>query len=101
MPIYEYRCQQCGQQFEKFFRSIRQVSAEVHCPACQGIEVRRLVSAAAIHSGPAGSALEAAAAQDSSSTQSPVFGRKELNEALQTKQKLREAAKDPKGFENP
>ncbi|MCB0154375.1 MAG: zinc ribbon domain-containing protein [Anaerolineae bacterium] len=91
MPIYEYRCQSCGQQFEKFFRSMRQVAAEVRCPACQGNEVQRLVSAAAIHSRPPGSALETAA-QESGPAKPPVFGRKELNQALETKKQLREQA---------
>lgn len=100
MPIYEYRCQLCEQQFEKFFRSMRQVASEVSCPACQSVEVQRLVSAAAVHSGPPGSALETAA-QESSPTQPPVFGRKELNQALEAKKQLREAARDSKGFETP
>src|SRR5690242_10213265 len=45
MPLYEYRCKQCGHQFEK----IQSFSApdEKECPACKG-EVERLISAPAI-----------------------------------------------------
>ena len=45
MPLYEYRCKQCGHQFEK----IQSFSApEIkECPVCQG-EVERLISAPAV-----------------------------------------------------
>ncbi|NIV28223.1 MAG: zinc ribbon domain-containing protein, partial [Anaerolineae bacterium] len=34
MPVYEYRCELCGERFEKLVRSIRREPPEVHCPAC-------------------------------------------------------------------
>ena len=45
MPLYEYRCKQCGHQFEK----IQSFSAPElkECPVCQG-EVERLLSAPAV-----------------------------------------------------
>jgi len=45
LPLYEYRCKQCGHQFEK----IQSFSApeEKECPICHG-EVERLISAPAI-----------------------------------------------------
>lgn len=45
MPLYEYRCKQCGHTFEK----IQSFSApeEKECPVCHG-EVERLISAPAI-----------------------------------------------------
>lgn len=45
MPLYEYRCKQCGHQFEK----IQSFSApdEKECPACGG-DLERLISAPAI-----------------------------------------------------
>lgn len=45
MPLYEYRCKQCGHQFEK----IQSFSApEIkECPVCKG-EVERLISAPAV-----------------------------------------------------
>ncbi len=45
MPLYEYRCKNCGHQFEK----IQGFSApdEKECPVCQG-PVERLISAPAV-----------------------------------------------------
>jgi putative FmdB family regulatory protein len=45
VPLYEYRCKNCGHQFEK----IQSFSApdEKECPVCQG-PVERLISASAI-----------------------------------------------------
>jgi putative FmdB family regulatory protein len=45
VPLYEYRCKQCGHQFEK----IQSFSApEIkECPVCKG-EVERLISAPAL-----------------------------------------------------
>jgi len=40
MPIYEYRCSQCGKEFEKFVSG----NVMVECPACQGRETRRILS---------------------------------------------------------
>jgi putative FmdB family regulatory protein len=89
MPIYEYHCLVCGEQFDKLFLSLSRVPAEIACPKCQSIETRRLISAPVIRTGEAGSA-EADIA-DSNPTKPPVFGRKELNQALETKKRLRES----------
>jgi putative FmdB family regulatory protein len=45
VPLYEYRCKQCGHQFEK----IQSFSApdEKECPVCKG-ELERLISAPAV-----------------------------------------------------
>jgi putative FmdB family regulatory protein len=45
VPLYEYRCKNCGHQFEK----IQSFSApeETECPVCQG-PIERLISAPAI-----------------------------------------------------
>lgn len=40
MPIYEYVCDDCGKQFEKFVRSITSV-VEVKCPECGSVNVRK------------------------------------------------------------
>lgn len=40
MPIYEYQCQECGEHFDKFVRSIS-AEAEVVCPACGSQEIRK------------------------------------------------------------
>ena len=46
MPLYEYKCKQCGHRFER----IQTYSAEdaKECPVCKG-EVERLISAPAAH----------------------------------------------------
>ncbi|MBE7551740.1 MAG: hypothetical protein HS126_11780 [Anaerolineales bacterium] len=90
MPIYEYQCLVCGEQFDKLFLSLSRIPAEIACPQCQSTETRRLISAPAIRTGEAGSG-EADVA-NSTPTKPPVFGRKELNQALETKKRLRESA---------
>jgi putative FmdB family regulatory protein len=42
VPIYEYRCEQCGVTFEKFYRSAA-AAGEAACPSC-GRPGRRLLS---------------------------------------------------------
>ncbi len=41
MPIYEYRCRGCGQDFEKYVAGATTVVA---CPACDGREITRKLS---------------------------------------------------------
>lgn len=45
MPIYEYRCQECGYRYEKLMR-LGAVEAPP-CPACGSTDARRLISAVA------------------------------------------------------
>lgn len=40
MPIYEYQCEQCGERFDKFVRSMF-TEAEVVCPSCESTQVRK------------------------------------------------------------
>jgi putative FmdB family regulatory protein len=40
MPIYEYTCRDCEEQFEKFVRSMT-ASVEVKCPHCGGMHVKK------------------------------------------------------------
>ncbi len=43
MPIYEYQCQECGEPFEVFVRSIsKKVDAE--CPNCGSKQIQKGVS---------------------------------------------------------
>ncbi len=44
MPIYEYRCRECGEKFEKLVRSMNS-APETKCPKCGGQKVERLPSA--------------------------------------------------------
>jgi putative FmdB family regulatory protein len=92
MPIYEYRCQACGEEFDKLIRSLSQIPQEMICPKCQSKEVQRVVSAPAVHtggrSGESGEMPESAAPSD----KPPVFGRKELKAAQEKKARLRDQA---------
>jgi len=40
MPIYEYACKQCGQQFEALVRS----DTTPECPGCHSTELDKLLS---------------------------------------------------------
>ena len=83
MPIYEYRCEECGHQFERLARSIHDESLELVCPSCEGAAVRRLISAPTVRtSAKAGGSTEAT---ETPAPKPPVFGRKELNEVLRSR----------------
>ena len=71
MPIYEYRCNQCGAVFSRLFRSVRAAESapESACPACGSADAQRLISRVAVLG-------------ESAPEPSPLFGRKELQERL-------------------
>lgn len=83
MPIYEYRCQECGQRFEKLVLSMDREPEDLACQECGGADVRRLISRVSVFSGEgAASGGEAEGASEGGQSRPPVFGRKELSEAL-------------------
>ena len=43
MPIYEYRCLECGEKFEKLVRFSTSTS-EIECPECGGRKVEKHIS---------------------------------------------------------
>jgi putative FmdB family regulatory protein len=43
MPIYEYRCQVCGDTFEKFLPSMNS-RQDFSCPACGSAQIKRAIS---------------------------------------------------------
>lgn len=47
MPIYEYRCKACGDEFEYLLRSS---SPAAKCPACASENIEQLISNSAFHS---------------------------------------------------
>jgi putative FmdB family regulatory protein len=51
MPMYEYRCRECGERFEEI-RSVSDSDQGVLCPRCAGGAVEKLFSTFAT-SGPA------------------------------------------------
>jgi len=44
MPLYEYRCEKCGQEFEKMLRFDQSDELPV-CPVCQSDDTRKRISA--------------------------------------------------------
>lgn len=40
MPIYEYKCQDCGNIFEK----LTYKEEEIECPYCSGKNIKKLIS---------------------------------------------------------
>jgi putative FmdB family regulatory protein len=87
MPIYEYRCAACDEEFERLFLSLSRIPAEILCPVCQSPQTQRLISSPTVRKG--GAEGERAEVEDSAPAKT-VFGRKELNEALENKRNLRE-----------
>ncbi len=43
MPLYEYRCSQCGRIFE-LLRRMDESDEDLICPSCQSEEIERLLS---------------------------------------------------------
>jgi putative FmdB family regulatory protein len=58
MPIYEYRCEECGEEFELFVRSSSQ-AANPTCPECDSERVKRAISLFGLGKGSGSSALGA------------------------------------------
>ncbi len=58
MPIFEYRCRKCSEEFEQIvFRQ----SETIHCPKCDSGETEKLFSSFAVSSGSGKSASLASA----------------------------------------
>lgn len=58
MPLYEYTCHACGDEFEVLVRS---ADAPLVCPSCQSPEIERLLSLFAVNSAERSSAALTAA----------------------------------------
>ena len=55
MPIFEFRCLECGELFEKIFLSSNE-KMDIACPECQSMSIERVVSRTnyAMGAGPGG-----------------------------------------------
>jgi putative FmdB family regulatory protein len=47
MPIFEYACKACGKEFEAL---VLKTTPAPSCPACQGVDLEKLISRPAIKS---------------------------------------------------
>ena len=52
MPMYQYACEECGQEFEKRLR-MSQSGETQDCPNCGSIETRKRIGAFAVGGGSA------------------------------------------------
>lgn len=59
MPIYEYRCDECGEKFELLVRSVARQTAPT-CPKCGSPQVQKNISLFGIGSAGLGSQASAA-----------------------------------------
>jgi putative FmdB family regulatory protein len=57
MPIYEYKCEDCGTKFEKLVRSSG--GAELECPSCGQKHLEQQLSTFAAHSSTSSHSSEA------------------------------------------
>ncbi|MEE8335055.1 MAG: zinc ribbon domain-containing protein [Candidatus Neomarinimicrobiota bacterium] len=51
MPMYDYRCKNCGHKFEELVFSCCDADKEIICPECNHKNAERLLSAPAIRTG--------------------------------------------------
>lgn len=47
MPMFEYQCTSCGNEFEELVRGTG--AQRVHCPQCGSVDTRRLLSSPCLH----------------------------------------------------
>lgn len=75
MPIYEYRCRTCQNEFEVLVRG----DVSPVCPACEGTELDKLLSLPRVHSeGTHAKALRAAKKRDSIQARERMHTRLEI-----------------------
>ncbi|MCH8285389.1 zinc ribbon domain-containing protein [candidate division KSB1 bacterium] len=48
MPMYEFKCGECGQEFEDLVFSSNYSPEDIKCPACSASKPERKISAAAV-----------------------------------------------------
>jgi len=78
MPIYEYECAECGEQFERIFMTPDERPEEMSCPECGSDQVQRVFSAPSI----VGGATDTTEKEEQASGQPRSFGGEDLNQAL-------------------
>ena len=64
MPMYDYRCKNCGEKFEELVFSSSTPDEEITCPNCNENQSERLLSAPMVSTG--GSSSSSASSSSSS-----------------------------------
>ena len=83
MPIYEYRCRECGREFE-MFRGIRD-NGNPPCKFCEG-SVRKLISLSSFHLKGTGWYVTDYAKKESSDGESPKQKKAESSDTTKKKE---------------
>ena len=88
MPIYEYRCEACNQQFSHFVRSIKQAEDEPAplCPYCGAVDVQRVISRVAVI-GPGGPDAAEIASERAQAEKSAAITPRALIDQFRSKKK--------------
>jgi putative FmdB family regulatory protein len=67
MPVYEYRCAECGEKFDLFLRSAAHKAAPT-CPKCGSSAVEKAISLFGVGGASGGSKASAASCGPTAST---------------------------------
>lgn len=59
MPIYEYKCDDCGSRYEQI-RRMSDADRDLECPSCKSHEVKRQLSSFATSGGSSGGGFDMA-----------------------------------------
>ena len=51
MPMFDYRCRNCGNKFEELVFTVSTPDSEITCPECQKNDSERLLSAPMVSTG--------------------------------------------------
>jgi putative FmdB family regulatory protein len=84
MPVYQYQCDSCGENFERLFMSPEDRPEVIPCPACESTEVHRVFSAPTVHTSSGENLVDQVAQQATEEKQGrpQAFDQHDLNEAL-------------------
>lgn len=66
MPIYDYRCDECGKTYD-IYHKVREIAEDVVCPSCGSVRSTRLIGAPSFSmNGKSGAVGEAPSCADGS-----------------------------------
>ncbi|MEN6478007.1 MAG: zinc ribbon domain-containing protein [Anaerolineales bacterium] len=82
MPVYEFRCADCGQTFDKLYRHMLSAAEDAcpPCPACGSPHTSRLVSRFAVHGPPGVDHQQVAAERAQAEREASITPREQINQ---------------------